>query len=318
MSTRYDLSDPESREAGLAAAVGRRTPRPAGRAPDRHRLRHRRGRLRRRRGPAAPRREGTRAGHAAAGPGLGHDHVGRTRHRPPRMGRGADRALLARARSRSCAASSRRCGGTWGRRKGTVAVRMPDDQAALDLLGRTGPLAVSSANVTGQPAATDADAAERMLGESVEVVLDDGPSPGTTASTIVDCTGKRPRILRAGALTAEELAPVLEDLGAELEHRAGARGPSFAGGRPGPCVSTCSSSSWPVSSATCCASSPASWRSGPVPWPGCATATCTRPRSPTSVAWPCSVGSGRGCWSLATCRSSAPRSPPSSTTPGSC
>ena len=56
-----------------------------------------------------------------------------------------------------------------------------------------------------------------MLGESVEVVLDDGPSPGTTASTILDCTGKRPRILRAGALSAEELAPVLEDLGAELE-----------------------------------------------------------------------------------------------------
>ena len=52
---------------------------------------------------------------------------------------------------------------------------------------------------------------------SVEVVLDDGPSPGTTASTILDCTGKRPRILRAGALTVEELAPVLEDLGTELE-----------------------------------------------------------------------------------------------------
>ena len=76
---------------------------------------------------------------------------------------------------------------------------------------------MSSANVTGEPAATDADEAERMLGDSVEVVLDDGPSPGTTASTILDCTGKRPRILRAGALTVEGLAPVLEDLGTELE-----------------------------------------------------------------------------------------------------
>ena len=93
-----------------------------------------------------------------------------------------------------------------GETRGTVAVRMPDDEAALDLLGRTGPLAVSSANVTGEPAATDADEAERMLGESVEVVLDGGPSPGTAASTIVDCTGKRPRILREGALSAEELA----------------------------------------------------------------------------------------------------------------
>jgi tRNA A37 threonylcarbamoyladenosine synthetase subunit TsaC/SUA5/YrdC len=96
---------------------------------------------------------------------------------------------------------------------------MPDDEAALELLGRTGPLAVSSANVTGEPAATDADEAERMLGDSVEVVLDDGPSPGTTASTILDCTGKRPRILRAGALTVEELAQVLEDLGTELGQR---------------------------------------------------------------------------------------------------
>jgi tRNA threonylcarbamoyl adenosine modification protein (Sua5/YciO/YrdC/YwlC family) len=104
-----------------------------------------------------------------------------------------------------------------GETRGTVAVRMPDDEAALELLGRTGPLAVSSANVTGEPAATDADEAERMLGDSVEVVLDDGPSPGTTASTILDCTGKRPRILRTGALTVEELTPVLEGLGTELE-----------------------------------------------------------------------------------------------------
>jgi tRNA A37 threonylcarbamoyladenosine synthetase subunit TsaC/SUA5/YrdC len=94
---------------------------------------------------------------------------------------------------------------------------MPNNESALELLGRTGPLAVSSANVTGEPAATDANEAERMLGDSVEVVLDDGPSPGTTASTILDCTGKRPRILRAGALTVEELAPLLTDLGAELE-----------------------------------------------------------------------------------------------------
>jgi tRNA threonylcarbamoyl adenosine modification protein (Sua5/YciO/YrdC/YwlC family) len=104
-----------------------------------------------------------------------------------------------------------------GETRGTVAVRMPDDEAALELLGRTGPLAVSSANTTGEPAATDADEAERMLGDSVDVVLDDGPSPGTAASTILDCTGNRPRILRAGALTVEELAQVLEDLGTELE-----------------------------------------------------------------------------------------------------
>jgi L-threonylcarbamoyladenylate synthase len=104
-----------------------------------------------------------------------------------------------------------------GEARGTVAVRMPHDPAALELLGRTGPLAVSSANVTGQPAATDADEAERMLGESVEVILDGGPSSGALASTIVDCTGSRPRILREGAISAAELAPVLDGLGTELE-----------------------------------------------------------------------------------------------------
>ncbi len=104
-----------------------------------------------------------------------------------------------------------------GETKGTVAVRMPDDQGALDLLGRTGPLAVSSANLTGEPAATDADEAERMLGDVVEVVLDGGPSPGAAASTIVDCTGSRPRILREGAIGAAELAAVLEELGTGLD-----------------------------------------------------------------------------------------------------
>jgi tRNA threonylcarbamoyl adenosine modification protein (Sua5/YciO/YrdC/YwlC family) len=104
-----------------------------------------------------------------------------------------------------------------GETRGTVAVRMPDDEGALGLLGRTGPMAVSSANVTGQPAATDADEAERMLGQSVEVVLDGGPSAGAAASTIVDCTGDRARILREGAIGEAELRTVLEGLGAELE-----------------------------------------------------------------------------------------------------
>lgn len=103
-----------------------------------------------------------------------------------------------------------------GETRGTVAIRMPDDAGALELLGRTGPLAVSSANVTGEPAATDAETAGRMLGESVEVVLDGGPSEGAVASTIVDCTGDRPRILREGAISATDLAAALEELGTAL------------------------------------------------------------------------------------------------------
>ena len=82
----------------------------------------------------------------------------------------------------------------------TVAVRMPDHEVAIELLARTGPLAVSSANLTGEPAATDADEAVRMLGEEVAVVLDAGPSPGLTASTILDATTEQPRLLRAGAV----------------------------------------------------------------------------------------------------------------------
>lgn len=104
-----------------------------------------------------------------------------------------------------------------GDARGTVAIRMPHDQTALDLLGRTGPLAVSSANSTGHPAARDADEAEDMLGWAVEVVLDGGPSTGTLASTILDCTGSAPRILREGAISRDELRSVLEDLGVELE-----------------------------------------------------------------------------------------------------
>ncbi len=104
-----------------------------------------------------------------------------------------------------------------GDAKGTVAVRMPDDAAALELLERTGPLAVSSANNHGHAAATDADAAEEMLGWATAVVLDGGPSKGAAASTIVDCTGDRPRLLREGAIDRAELASVLTGLGTYLE-----------------------------------------------------------------------------------------------------
>ncbi len=96
-----------------------------------------------------------------------------------------------------------------GETRGTVAVRMPDDRVALELLARTGPLAVSSANVTGQPAATSADAAADMLAEHVSVILDGGPSSGDQPSTIVDCTGAQPRVLRVGVIGVEELRTVL-------------------------------------------------------------------------------------------------------------
>ena len=76
-----------------------------------------------------------------------------------------------------------------GDTKGTVAVRMPLHPVALELLKETGPLAVSSANRSGQPPATTAADAEEQLGESVSVYLDGGPVREPLASTIVDLTG---------------------------------------------------------------------------------------------------------------------------------
>ena len=105
-----------------------------------------------------------------------------------------------------------------GDTRGTVAVRMPDHEIALEILERTGPLAVSSANITGMPAAVDADQAEEMLGEDVAVIVDAGESPVGESSTIVDVTGAQGRVLRLGALSLEQLNEVLEPLGATLTH----------------------------------------------------------------------------------------------------
>jgi L-threonylcarbamoyladenylate synthase len=95
-----------------------------------------------------------------------------------------------------------------GDARGTVAVRMPLHPLALDLLKETGPLAVSSANRTGLPAATTADAAQEQLGEAVSVYLDGGPCQADVPSTIVDLTGGVPRLLRAGAVSVGRLREV--------------------------------------------------------------------------------------------------------------
>ncbi len=95
---------------------------------------------------------------------------------------------------------------------GTVAVRMPLHPVALELLERTGPLAVSSANRSGQPAATTVAQAREQLGDAVHIYLDAGPSPGAVASTIVDVTVSPPRLLRAGAVRAEQLRDVVPDI----------------------------------------------------------------------------------------------------------
>ncbi len=100
-----------------------------------------------------------------------------------------------------------------GETRGTVALRMPSNRIALELLSETGPLAVSSANLTGEPAATTAPGAETMLGDAVSVYLDDGEG-GSIPSTIVDATplmlpdGKL-RIVREGAISREQIQAVV-------------------------------------------------------------------------------------------------------------
>jgi tRNA threonylcarbamoyl adenosine modification protein (Sua5/YciO/YrdC/YwlC family) len=101
-----------------------------------------------------------------------------------------------------------------GDSKGTVAVRMPADELAQDLISRTGPLAVSSANRSGHDPATTAMDARLQLGAAVSVYLDGGSSGGSVASTIIDVTGERPRLLRAGALDLDALLEVVPDLDA--------------------------------------------------------------------------------------------------------
>ncbi len=89
---------------------------------------------------------------------------------------------------------------------------MPLHPVAIELLTETGPMAVSSANLTGHPSPQDCDAAQNMLGDAVSVYLDGGATPAAVPSSIVDVTGKVPVLLRAGVLSAEELRKVVPGL----------------------------------------------------------------------------------------------------------
>lgn len=96
-----------------------------------------------------------------------------------------------------------------GDANGSVMLRMPLHPVAIELLREVGPMAVSSANISGRPAAVTAAAAHEQFGDLVEVYLDGGPAERQAASTIVDLTGERPRILREGPIGADDIARVL-------------------------------------------------------------------------------------------------------------
>lgn len=95
-----------------------------------------------------------------------------------------------------------------GRNDGTVAIRMPLDEVALEVIREVGPLAVTSANRSGQPPATTAQEALEQLGETAELYLDDGPRSDAVRSTIVDVTRSEPHVLREGVLPAAEVLGV--------------------------------------------------------------------------------------------------------------
>ena len=96
-----------------------------------------------------------------------------------------------------------------GDARGTVMLRMPLHPVAIELLREVGPMAVSSANISGRPPAVDADEARGQLGDLVAVYLDGGRCEQGAASTIVDLTGITPRVLRAGPVSVERIAEVL-------------------------------------------------------------------------------------------------------------
>ena len=98
----------------------------------------------------------------------------------------------------------------------TIGLLVPDHDAPRALARAVGPLPTTSANVSGAPEAADAAGIVAQLGDAIDLVLDGGPAHGGPASTIVDCTGPRPVILRAGAVSPERVAAILETARIEL------------------------------------------------------------------------------------------------------
>jgi tRNA threonylcarbamoyl adenosine modification protein (Sua5/YciO/YrdC/YwlC family) len=92
---------------------------------------------------------------------------------------------------------------------GTIALRVPAHPLARELIGLAGPLATSSANLTGLPPALNAADAARQLGAGVAVYVDGGQAPGPEPSTIIDASGTEMRVLRRGVISAERLRDAL-------------------------------------------------------------------------------------------------------------
>ncbi|MDQ3004447.1 MAG: L-threonylcarbamoyladenylate synthase [Chloroflexota bacterium] len=87
----------------------------------------------------------------------------------------------------------------------TVAVRVPDHPVARELLRLTGPIAVTSANISGQESPSTAQDVMSQLNGRIDLIIDGGTTPGGIPSTLVDCSSDEIKILRAGPITLAEL-----------------------------------------------------------------------------------------------------------------
>jgi len=95
----------------------------------------------------------------------------------------------------------------------TIGLRVPDHDAPRALAAAVGPLPTTSANVSGLPEAQDAQEILAQLGEGVNLILDGGAARGGPPSTVVDCTGERPLVLRDGAIPVARLVAILDAAG---------------------------------------------------------------------------------------------------------
>jgi L-threonylcarbamoyladenylate synthase len=95
----------------------------------------------------------------------------------------------------------------------TLGIRLPDHEVPRVLARALGPIAASSANISGEPPATDASMVAAYFGDEIELIIDDGPVRGGTASTVVDCSDPRaaPVVLREGAISAVQIREAIED-----------------------------------------------------------------------------------------------------------
>jgi L-threonylcarbamoyladenylate synthase len=104
---------------------------------------------------------------------------------------------------------------------GTIGLRVPDHPTPRLLAQGVGPLPTTSANVSGQPEARDAKEILAQLGDGVDLILDGGAAPGGPPSTVVDCSGERPLVLRDGAIPVARLVSILDAAGIDHDLAAG-------------------------------------------------------------------------------------------------